>query len=87
MRVSKVWVDDNAVYAATDDGLVASYDFSCWPRLKGATAEQRAHFELSYSGIHWPTIDEDLSFEGMFHAAGLCATSEREDNVYYTPIE
>ena len=29
------------------------------------------------------TIGEDLSFEGMFHAAGLCDTSETEDNVYY----
>ncbi len=83
MRIDKVWVDDHAVYASTTDGTMASYDFSRWPRLRDASPEQRAHFELSYSGIHWPTIDEDLSFEGMFHAAGLCDTSEAEDNVYY----
>lgn len=56
---------------------------SRWPRLRDASPEQRAQFELSYSGIHWPTIDEDLSFEGMFHAAGLCDISDREDNVYF----
>ena len=39
--------------------------------------------ELSYSGIHWPAIDEDLSFEGMFYNAGLCSLSAGEDNVYY----
>ena len=83
MRIDKVWIDDNAVYASTTDGVMASYDFGRWPRLRDASAEQRAQFELSYSGIHWPAIDEDLSFEGMFHAAGLCDTSESEDNVYY----
>lgn len=86
MRISRVWIDDHSVYASTTDGMVASYDFSRWPRLRDADAEQRSQFELSYSGIHWPAIDEDLSFEGMFHAAGLCDTSEREDNVCYIPL-
>lgn len=83
MRINKVWIDDHSVYASTTDGLIASYDFSRWPRLRDASPELRAQFELSYSGIHWPAIDEDLSFEGMFHAAGLCDTSDLEDNVYY----
>lgn len=52
MRISKVWIDDHSVYAATTDGLTASYDFSRWPRLRDASPEQRAQFELSYSGIH-----------------------------------
>lgn len=86
MRISKVWIDDHSVYAATTDGLTASYDFSRWSRLRDASPEQRAQFELSYSGIHWPAIDEDLSFEGMFHAAGLCDTSENEDNVCYVSV-
>ena len=65
--IARVWVDDNAVYAETTDGLRASYEFAQWPRLRNATAAQRQAFELSYGGIHWPDIDEDLSFEGMFH--------------------
>ena len=36
-----------------------------YPRLLGATAQQRAKYELSPSGVHWPDIDEDLSIEGM----------------------
>ena len=35
-------------------GLPASYDFGLWPRLRDARPEQRAQFELTYSGIHWP---------------------------------
>lgn len=83
MQIDKVWVDDHAVYALTTDGKQASYEFSQWPRLRDASQVQREQFELSYSGIHWPAIDEDLSFEGMFHNVGLCAFTEGEDSIYY----
>ncbi len=83
LQIDKVWVDDHAVYASTTDGKQASYEFNLWPRLRDASQAQRAQFELSYSGIHWPAIDEDLSFEGMFYNAGLCSLSAGEDNVYY----
>lgn len=35
------------------------------PRLKRASAEQRANFELMPMGIHWPDLDEDLGIAGM----------------------
>lgn len=82
-RIEKVWIDDVAVYARTVDGLTASYPFARWKRLANATQEQRADFYLSYTGIHWPQIDEDLSFEGMFSDAGLCVRTVGEDAVYY----
>lgn len=66
MAIACVWTDDTHVYAKTTDGRQASYAFSEWPRLANATPEQRSDFHLSYGGIHWPQIDEDLSFEGMF---------------------
>ena len=75
--IKRVWVDDTNVYAETKDGLVASYPFAAWKRLREATQEQREDFYLSYVGIHWPQIDEDLSFEGMFSDA-VCYI--REDN-------
>lgn len=82
-EIARVWVDDHAVYAETKDGLQASYSFDLWPRLLGATDAQRGDFSLSYSGIHWPALDEDLSFESMFHQAGFCDITETEDSVYY----
>ena len=36
-----------------------------YPRLLGATPQQRANYELSPFGVHWPEVDEDLSIEGM----------------------
>ena len=76
-------MDDTKVYALTKDGLKASYPFSMWKRLANATPLQRQNFYLSYTGIHWPDIDEDLSFEGMFADAGLCRRTPAEDAVYY----
>ena len=74
--IAKVWVDDTHVYAETNDGKQASYAFSEWPRLAQATDEQRRDFYLSYGGIHWPQIDEDLSFDGMFQDNGILSVAE-----------
>lgn len=84
-RIIKVWVDQDAVYALTEDGRTASYKFADWKRLQVATPAQRMDFYLTYSGIHWPQVDEDLSFEGMFAKAGLCSRTESEDSVYWEP--
>lgn len=35
------------------------------PRLERATIEALNNVELSPFGIHWPELDEDLSFEGI----------------------
>lgn len=35
------------------------------PRLAGGTPEQLNHIELSPFGVHWPELDEDLSFRGL----------------------
>lgn len=82
-RIDRVWVDAEGVYAVTEDGVQAGYRFDRWPRLAAATAEQRADFYLTYGGIHWPQVDEDLSFEGMFAEAGHCQRTATEDRVYW----
>lgn len=82
-KIERVWIDAEGVYAATEDGLQAGYLFSRWPRLSDATEEQRSDFYLTYGGIHWPQIDEDLSFEGMFTEAGLGLRTATEDSFYW----
>lgn len=66
LTVCRVWTDMNRIYAETEEGITGSYMFCDWPRLASATSEQREDFHLSYYGIHWPQLDEDLSFGGMF---------------------
>lgn len=80
--IDKVWVDDKYVYAQTKDGIRAKYAFADWSRLAKATPEQRQDFRLTYLGIHWPQIDEDLSFEGMFVDNDICTLND-SSSVYY----
>ena len=67
IRIEKVWLTDTAIWIRTADGREACEKFSDYQRLKWATQEQRVNFTTSDDGIHWPELDEDLSFEGFFH--------------------
>lgn len=65
--VAQVWLTDTAVWVELKDGRKAEERFTDYSRLSQATESQREKFVLSHFGIHWPEIDEDLSYEGFFH--------------------
>ena len=54
---------DLVVTLADGRKIVTPLDW--YPRLKSASAKQRANFELMAMGIHWPDLDEDLGIAGM----------------------
>ena len=64
--IAKIWVTEDAGWIRTTDGREASELFSNYVRLQKATDEQRGNYRVSHFGIHWPEIDEDLSFDGFF---------------------
>ncbi len=49
------------------DGRIIATPLNWYPRLANATPEQRSNYQLSFAGIHWPELDEDLSVIGMLH--------------------
>ncbi len=67
--VSKITITESSVIVEFNDGVVGEEFFSSYPRLNYATMEERSEFSISYFGIHWPEIDEDLSFEGFYKKA------------------
>lgn len=67
IKVDKVWITDSEVCIRTADGREASEKIADYPHLRFATPEQRRNFLIDAYGIHWPDIDEDLSFEGFFY--------------------
>ena len=83
LQINKVWVDEGCIYAQTTTGETAHYCFDDWQSLKKATPAERAAFTLTYGGIHWQSLDEDLSYEGMFAAAGICPRGTDKCNVVY----
>ena len=66
-RVKDVQVTDDALVVYLRDGRKVSAPLAWFPRLMAASADQRNVWELSAAGhgIYWPTIDEDLSVEGL----------------------
>ncbi|MCF0243858.1 MAG: DUF2442 domain-containing protein [Bacteroidaceae bacterium] len=63
--IENVWTDNTHIHVKTKSGRSAKYAFADWSRLANATNEQRQAYTLSFFGIHWEELDEDLSFDGM----------------------
>lgn len=66
IKIEKIWLTDSAVWIRTSEGKEACESFADYPRLRFATPEQREQYEADDFGIHWESLDEDLSFEGFF---------------------
>ena len=71
-------VTEDTLTAELSDGRTIAVPLSWYPRLVHATPEERGHWELigGGQGIHWPTLDEDISVE-MLLAGRKSAESRR----------
>ena len=65
MKISKLWFENDRIYILTDDGRTLWQSLLYYRRLREATDEQRADYELDDEGIHWEALDEDVSFESF----------------------
>ena len=68
-QIENIKITDNDVLVLFKDGTVGKETFSDYPSLAKATQKEREDFTVSYFGIHWPSLDEDLSFEGIYKKA------------------
>ncbi len=62
--------DDDSLWVDLADGRVIAVPLAWFPRLMSATAEQRAQVELSSRGLHWESLDEDISIDGLLAGIG-----------------
>jgi hypothetical protein len=58
-----MWVD-------LSDGRVIAVPVAWFPRLMNATPEQLAQVEFSSRGLHWESLDEDISVDGLLAGIG-----------------
>ena len=56
---------DDRFHVALPGGGMFSFPIAGNWRLEGATPEQLNNVEVDDEGLHWPDIDEDLSFAGL----------------------
>ena len=70
-RIISLVITDHYLTARLRDGRVVSNPLEWYPRLLKASSEDRQAFEISGDGygVHWETLDEDLSAKGI--AAGI----------------
>ena len=65
MKIIKIWLDNDRIYGLTDDGRTLWQSLLYYRRLRNASEEEAADYEMDDEGIHWPKIDEDISFESF----------------------
>lgn len=65
MTITRIWFADGRLYGLADDGRTLWQSLLYYPRLATASDRQRAKHEIGAFGIHWPDIDEDVSFESF----------------------
>ena len=58
-------VSDGKVSVCLPNGVTFSFPIAGNWRLESASFDQLNNIEVDEDGIHWPEIDEDLSFEGL----------------------
>ena len=65
MKIAKVWFENDRIYILTDSGRTLWQSLLYYRRLREASDEQRAEYEIDDEGVHWEALDEDVSLESF----------------------
>jgi hypothetical protein len=70
ISAKSVKFDDNSMWVELSDGRALGVPLAWFPRLLHATPEQRQQYNLSMNGIHWDSLDEDISVACLLAGRG-----------------
>jgi hypothetical protein len=70
VEATRVHFDDDSMWVALTDGRVLGVPLAWFPRLLGATPDQRDQVRISTRGLHWEALDEDISVAGLLAGLG-----------------
>ena len=67
VRAEAVTVTEDTLAVELSDGRFISVPLAWYPRLVHGTPEERSNWRFigQGTGIHWPTLDEDISVENL----------------------
>jgi hypothetical protein len=67
MNISALEVkfDADSMWVALSDGRTIGVPLVWFPRLLNASEQDRALCEIGTYGLHWETLDEDISIEAL----------------------
>ena len=69
-RPLAVRFDADAMWVDLDDGRTLGVPLAWFPRLLHGSPDERRQVSLSPSGLHWETLDEDISVAGLLAGRG-----------------
>jgi len=69
---------DGQIVIIMRSGVEIRFPIAGNPRLARGTSQQLNHIEISPFGLHWPDLDEDLSFRGLLEGEYGQANAQRE---------
>ena len=64
-KVKSALYRDGRIVVSMESGVEIRFPIAGNPRLSKGTPEQLNNIEVSPFGLHWPGLDEDLSFRGL----------------------
>jgi hypothetical protein len=70
ISASSVRFDEHTMWVELTDGRTLGVPLAWFPRLLGATPDERSQVGLSRVGLHWEALDEDISVAGLLAGRG-----------------
>ncbi len=64
--IDKVWFKDDQIHLRTKDDREQGMPLRWFSRLQNATEAERNDYKMGTWGLHWPKLNEDLSYSGFF---------------------
>lgn len=62
--------DEYNMWVELSDARTLGVPLAWFPKLMHASPDERNDFELSRRGIHWDSLNEDVSIEGLLTGRG-----------------
>lgn len=68
-KATKLWFSDHKLFVLLNDGREIGVPLEWFPNLRSASSEdlQQWRFIGDGIGIHWETLNEDISIEGLLN--------------------
>jgi hypothetical protein len=70
ISATEIKFDEDTMWVSLNDGRTLGVPLAWFPRLLLAKPSEREDFEFSPGGIHWDTLDEDISIAGLLEGRG-----------------
>ena len=70
ISAESVTFDDDQMWVTLSDGRTLGVPLAWFPSLLSAAPGERENVEMTPFGLHWSTLDEDISIEGLLAGRG-----------------